>query len=211
MIVGVLLRRLDDGEGSFAEVSAAIDRLELLDPPSTWLWSDPQKRFGALLGATPISTTSSTRSGEDAAPARPLPRAAWRRRWLWRGDPTKGHGQHALATHANPLAHATRPPLDTRRQTPRPRRASAVSVDEQAKPCCGSEPQADHVQRPISRRSEPHQYERHPSTVLSGGALKAAERTLCSAMSAYVELGYSGCPARRSSARREWMSRTLCR
>lgn len=109
MIVGVLLRRLDDGEGSFAEVSAAIDRLELLDPPSTWLWSDPQKRFGALLGATPISTTSSTRSGEDAAPARPLPRAAWRRRWLWRGDPTKGHGQHALATHANPLAHATDP------------------------------------------------------------------------------------------------------
>ena len=49
MIVRVLLWRLEDGEGSFAEVQAAIDRLEPLDPPSTWLWSDPQERFGALL------------------------------------------------------------------------------------------------------------------------------------------------------------------
>jgi hypothetical protein len=49
VIVRVLLWRLDDGEGSFAEVQDALDGLDPLEPPSTWLWNEPLERFGALL------------------------------------------------------------------------------------------------------------------------------------------------------------------
>lgn len=49
MIVRLLLWRLDDAGGSFAELHDALDELEPLDPPSTWLWNEAQERFGVLL------------------------------------------------------------------------------------------------------------------------------------------------------------------
>jgi hypothetical protein len=49
VIVRLLLWRLDDAGGSFAELQDALDELEPLDPPSTWLWNEAQERFGVLL------------------------------------------------------------------------------------------------------------------------------------------------------------------
>lgn len=49
MIVRLLLWRLDDAGGSFEELRAALDDLAPLHPPSTWLWSEAQERFGVLL------------------------------------------------------------------------------------------------------------------------------------------------------------------
>ncbi|MFN8224062.1 MAG: hypothetical protein U0R50_12540 [Gaiellales bacterium] len=49
MIVRILLWRLGEDQAQLEEVRAAIEELEPLSPPSTWLSNDASESFGAVL------------------------------------------------------------------------------------------------------------------------------------------------------------------